>query len=53
MCINELAQAGPYREKAEKLGCFRSIATHTALSFCVEVGDFRRFATAQQFASYL
>ena len=37
----------------EKLGCFRGIAAHTALSFCVEIGDFRRFATAQQFASYL
>ena len=53
MRINELAQAEPCREKAEKLGCFRGIAAHTALSFCVEAGDFRRFATAQQFASYL
>lgn len=53
MRINELAQAEPYRQKVEKLGCFRGIAAHTALSFCVEVGDFRRFATAQQFASYL
>ena len=53
MRINELAQAEPYRQKVEKLGCFRGIAAHTALSFCVEVGDFRRFTTAQQFASYL
>lgn len=53
MRINELAQAEPYRQKVERLGCFRGIAAHTALSFCVEVGDFRRFATAQQFASYL
>src|SRR5574344_592755 len=53
MRINELAQAEPYRQKVAKLGCLRGIAAHTALSFCVEVGDFRRFATAQQFASYL
>lgn len=50
---NEFAQSEPYRKRVEKLGCFRGIAAHTALSFCVEVGDFRRFATAQQFASYL
>ena len=37
MRINELAQAEPYRQKVEKLGCFRGIAAHTALSFCVEV----------------
>ena len=52
MRINELAQAEPYRQKVEKLGCFRGIAAHTALSFCVEVGDFRRFATAQQLVAY-
>ena len=32
----------------KKNGC-----TYTALSVIVEVGDFNRFATAQQFASYL
>ena len=51
--IMELSQMDAYLEPVQKLGCLRGIATHTALSLCVEVGDFRRFATAQQFASYL
>ena len=33
--------------------CFIGVKTHTALSVLVEVGDFHRFASAQNFASYL
>ena len=51
--IMELSQMDAYLEPVQELGCLRGIAAHTALSLCVEVGDFRRFATAQQFASYL
>ena len=40
--IMELSQMDAYLEP--ELGCLRGIATHTALSLCVEVGDFRRFA---------
>ncbi len=36
-----------------KLSCFIGVKTHTALSVIVEVGDFKRFANAQNFASYL
>lgn len=35
------------------MSCFLGIKTQTALSTLVEVGDFKRFASAQQFASYL
>ena len=33
--------------------CFIGIRTHTALSLIVETGDFRRFAKADQYASFL
>ena len=51
--IEEVSQSGKYREPVEKLGCFIGIKNHTALAFCCEVGDFQRFPSAQQFASYL
>jgi transposase len=51
--IEELASQDEYREDVKKLSCFIGVKTHTALSVLVEVGDFKRFATAQQFASYL
>ena len=51
--IEELASKDEYRESVKKLCCFIGIKTHTALSVLVEVGDFQRFASAQNFASYL
>ena len=51
--IEELASQGEYQESVKKLSCFIGVKTHTALSVIVEVGDFNRFSTAQQFASYL
>jgi transposase len=51
--IEELASQDEYRKDVKKLSCFIGVKTHTALSVLVEVGDFKRFATAQQFASYL
>ena len=51
--IEELASQDEYRESVKKLSCFIGIKTHTALSVIVETGDFKRFANAQQFASYL
>ena len=51
--IEELASKEEYRESVKKLCCFIGIKTHTALSVLVEVGDFKRFAKAGQFASYL
>ena len=40
-------------ENVQKLGCFAGIATRTAMSLLVEIGDFNRFKTAQQFSAYL
>lgn len=37
----------------KKLCCFIGVKTHTALSVIVEVGNFKRFASAEHFASYL
>ena len=51
--IEELASKDEYRESVKKLCCFMSINTHTVLSVLVEVGDFGRFASVQNFASYL
>ena len=51
--IEELAAQDEYKEAVKKLCCFIGIKTHTALSVLVEVGDFKRFATAEHFASYL
>ena len=51
--IEEIAQDERYSEPVKKLGCLKGVATHTALSFVAEVGDFRRFPTASHFSSYL
>ena len=51
--IEELSAQDEYKEAVKKLRCFIGVKTHTALSVLVEVGDFKRFASAQHFASYL
>ncbi len=51
--IEELAAKDEYKDSVQKLCCFIGVQTHTALSVLVEVGDFKRFATADKFASYL
>ena len=51
--IGELALLEGYREAVKKLCCFIGVKTHTALSVLVGVGDFKRFASAKNFASYL
>src|SRR5699024_5431041 len=51
--IEEISHTEAYEEKVKKLRCFKGIATHTALSLLVEVGDYNRFRSAQHFASYL
>lgn len=47
--IEELAQLPAYYEKVRKLGCLKGIATHTALSLVVEIGDFHRFPPPSSF----
>lgn len=51
--IEELSNTERYAENAGKLGCFKGIATHTAMSLLSEVGDFNRFPTAEHFAAFL
>ena len=51
--IEELASDEEYQEKVHNLTCFLGIKTQTALSVVAETGDFRRFASAQHYASYL
>lgn len=51
--IEELGAREEYRDDVKKLTCFLGVKTQTALSVIVEVGDFKRFATADRFASYL
>ena len=51
--IEELSQGERYSEPVRKLCCFKGVATHTALSFVAEVGDFSRFPTAAHFSSFL
>jgi transposase len=49
--IAELAERGPWRELAARLRCLRRVETLTALGIVAEVGDFGRFATAEEFMS--
>lgn len=51
--IDQIASQEKYETDSKKLQCFRGIKAHTSLSFLVEIGDFKRFPTAQQFAAFL
>ncbi len=51
--IEEAADSERYKENVDKLVCFTGIDTQTALSLVCEIGDFKRFPTAEQFSSYL
>ncbi len=51
--IEEFAVQESYAENAKKLQCLRGIKVHSAMSFLVEIGDFKRFLTAQQFSAFL
>jgi len=51
--IEELASGNSYKENVRKLSCFLGVKTITALGVLTEVGDFKRFSSAQHFASYI
>ena len=51
--IEELASGEEYAERVKKLSCFIGIKTHTALALLVEIGDYKRFPKAENYASYL
>ena len=51
--IEELASDETYVDDVKNLSCFMGIKSGTALTILTEVGDFKRFATAEAFASYI
>jgi len=51
--VEEIAVEERYAEPVRQLKAFKGIGTLIALSLIVEIGDFRRFATAEQFMAFL
>ena len=51
--IEEIAQEERYSEKVGQLKCLKGIQTVSALATIVEIGDFRRFSTAEKYAAFL
>ena len=51
--VEEIAEEARYSEAVRQLKGFKGIGTLIALSLVVEIGDFRRFATAEQFMAFL
>ncbi len=43
----------PWETQVRRLRCLRGVDTLTAVGLCAEVGDFERFARAEQLMSYL
>jgi transposase len=51
--IREAAEQGPWRELVARLRCLRGLDTLTALGIAVEIGDFGRFASAEEFMAFV
>jgi transposase len=51
--IAALLPASPWAVQVARLRCLRGIDTLTAVGLCAEIGDFERFARAEQLMSYL
>jgi len=51
--IEEIARSPRYRERVNRLRCFKGIDYLTALALICEVGDFMRFGSAESFMAYL
>jgi transposase len=49
----ELATSVPCAHTVARLRCLRGIDTLTAVGLCAEIGDFERFARAEQLMSYV
>jgi transposase len=47
--IRETAEHGPWRELVARLRCLRGVDTLTGLAIAVEIGDFSRFGSAEEF----
>ncbi len=51
--IISLLPSSPWAVQAGRLRCLRGIDTLTAVGLCAEIGDFERFARAEQLMSYI
>lgn len=51
--VEQLSAEEQYRESVRTLKALKGIGTEIALTLVVEIGDFRRFASAQQFMAFL
>ena len=51
--IVALLPASPWQAQVGRLRCLRGIDTLTAVGLCAEIGDFERFARAEQLMSYV
>ena len=51
--IRETAELEPWRELVGRLRCVRGIDTLTALALVTEIGDFGRFARAEEFMAFV
>jgi transposase len=51
--IRETAEQAPWRELVGRLRCLRGVETLTALGLVVEIGDFSRFKSAEEFMAFV
>jgi transposase len=51
--IRKAAEQGAWRELVARLRCLRGVDTLTALSLVAEIGDFSRFACAEEFMAFV
>ena len=51
--LRETAEQAPWRELVARLRCLRGLDTLSALGIVVEIGDFGRFRSAQEFMAFV
>ena len=51
--VEEIGEGERYREPVKRLKAFKGIKTLIALSLVADIGDFRRFSSAQAFMAFL
>jgi transposase len=51
--LEQLSMQGPWAGLVARLRCLRGVNTLTALGIAAEIGDFERFASAEQFMSFV
>lgn len=51
--ITEICQLPEFKENVERISCFIGMKEYNSLATVVEIGDFKRFKTAEKFAAFL